>query len=98
MEPQELRFDSRVFSVDAIKNAAYRMAGVFDCEIRIDGEDIVCSLSLRDNKATTNSDGVINQFRREVIDHDLRLRIASQTEGVRNLILAHAFSRTGVIK
>jgi His-Xaa-Ser system protein HxsD len=94
----ELRFDGRVFSLDAVKNAAYRMAATFDCEIRLDGNDIVCSLNLRDNKTEPDPDSVMARFRREVIDHDLRLRISSQTEGVRNLILAHAFSRTGIIR
>lgn len=96
MESHELRFDSRVFSIEAVKNAAYRMAASFDCDIRIEGDDIVCDLKLRGNEANSNIDSLMDQFRREVVDHDLRLQISSQTEAVRNLILAHAFSRTGI--
>lgn len=97
MEPNELRFDNRVFSVEAVKNAAYRMAGSFDCDIRLDGEDIVCGLKFRQKEQDADLNNLRERFRREVIDHDLRLQISSQTEGVRNLILAHAFSRTGTI-
>ena len=98
MDLHELRFDARVFSVDAVKNAAYRMAATFDADIKIDDNDIVCVLGLRDSGPTPDLNNLLAKFRREVIDHDLRLRISSQTDGVRNLILAHAFSRTGVIK
>lgn len=98
MELHELKFDARVFSVDAVKNAAYRMAATLDTDIKIDDNDIVCVLSLRESEPNPDLNNILARFRREVIDHDLRLRISSQTEGVRNLILAHAFSRTGVIK
>ena len=97
VEPQEIRFDSRVFSVEAVKNAAYRMAASLDSEIKIDGDEIVCSINPRQKDKDADLAGLIERFRREVIDHDLRLQISSQTEGVRNLILAHAFSRTGII-
>jgi His-Xaa-Ser system protein HxsD len=36
------------------------------------------------------------RFRNEVIDQDLRRRIARETENTRNLILAMAFSKTGL--
>ncbi len=72
------------------------MAGSFDCDIRIDGDDVVCNLKLRRNEPDSNTDSLVDRFRREVVDHDLRLQISSQTEAVRNLILAHAFSRTGI--
>ena len=98
MDLQELRFDARVFSVDSVKNAAYRMAATFDADIKIDDNDIVCILSLRDPALKPDLNSLLNKFRREVIDHDLRLKISSKTEGVRNLILAHAFSRTGIIQ
>jgi His-Xaa-Ser system protein HxsD len=40
---------------------------------------------------------VIQDFRKEVLDQHLRARIAKETESIRHLILAHAFSRTGLV-
>jgi len=63
-------------------------------DIQIVGDQIVCSVRPRDGQTL---DSLIVEFRREVIDHDLRIEIRKQTEGVRNLILAHAFSKTGIV-
>jgi His-Xaa-Ser system protein HxsD len=93
----ELIFDSRIFSLDAVRNAAYRMADLIDIEIRLDSESIVCSISLVGGSDAGRLEDALQRLRREVIDHDLRIRIREQTEATRNLILAHAFSKTGII-
>ncbi len=41
---------------------------------------------------------ILENFKKEVLDQDLREKIAKETEEVRNLILAHAFSKTSIIK
>jgi His-Xaa-Ser system protein HxsD len=87
-------FDSKLFSADAIKQAAYRLARDVDTEIHTVGSEIVCELRNRNNADLLD---LANAFRREVVDQDLRLQIRKQTEAVRNVILAHAFSRTGII-
>ena len=94
MEETEITFAQTAFSIEAVKNAAYRMARVLDSHIQIVGDQIVCSVRPRDGQTL---DSLIVEFRREVIDHDLRIEIRKQTEGVRNLILAHAFSKTGIV-
>jgi His-Xaa-Ser system protein HxsD len=97
LEIEEITFDSRLFSVDAVKNAAYRLANLIDSDIRLDGCNVVCTVRLRKENAEEAMTDVLERFRREVIDHDLRLQIRHETEGERNLILAHAFSRTGIV-
>jgi His-Xaa-Ser system protein HxsD len=42
-------------------------------------------------------DAEIKNFRTEVLDQTLRERIRSETEPIRTMILAQAFSRTGVV-
>jgi His-Xaa-Ser system protein HxsD len=39
----------------------------------------------------------VESFKKEVLDQDLRLKLKAETEPIRNLILAHAFSKTGLI-
>jgi hypothetical protein len=58
---------------------------------------IVCNVRMRKESTDAVVDSVLERLRREVIDHDLRLRIRHDTETTRNLILAHAFSRTGIV-
>ena len=94
MDERVITFDRAAFSIEAVKNAAYRMARMLDADIQIVGDQIVCSVRPRDGQTL---DSLIVEFRREVIDHDLRIEIRKQTEGVRNLILAHAFSKTGIV-
>ena len=97
METKEVTFDNRVFAIEAVKNAAYRLAHLLDSEIRLDGDQIVCSVKLRKECTDDVMNNTLERFRREVIDHDLRLQIRNNTEATRNLILAHAFSRTGIV-
>lgn len=97
MDIREVSFDSRVFSIDAVKNAAYRLAHLLDTDIHLNGDQIVCNVKLRKQSTDEVMNGILERFRREVVDHDLRLQIRSDTEATRNLILAHAFSRTGIV-
>jgi len=97
VETREINFDNRVFSIEAVKNAAYRLAALLDSEIRLEGDQIICNLKLRKESTSEVMNATLERFRREVIDHDLRIQIRSDTEATRNLILAHAFSRTGIV-
>jgi His-Xaa-Ser system protein HxsD len=97
VETKEIIFDGRVFSVEAVKNAAYRLADLLDSEIRLDGDRIVCTIKLRKADADEAFNRLLEKLRREVVDHDLRLQIRKETEATRNLILAHAFSKTGIV-
>ena len=40
----------------------------------------------------------VDQFKKEILDQDLRESIKRETEPVRNLVLAQAFSKTNLIK
>jgi His-Xaa-Ser system protein HxsD len=41
---------------------------------------------------------LLREFEKEVLDQDLREHIKRETESYRNLILAHAFSKTSLIE
>lgn len=90
----ELDFDAETASVDAIQRAAYRFCDRFSCEL-IPGETTHrCLLTpIRDIDVAAD----LASFRTEVLDQVLRERIRAETAPIRTMILAHAFSRTGVI-
>jgi len=54
-------------------------------------------VSLKPTATCQNPDEAAGQFCNEVLDQELREEIAAETRGVRDLLLAHAFSKTSLI-
>jgi His-Xaa-Ser system protein HxsD len=88
-----LILDSAVYSLDAVKKAAYRFLDRFAADIHLDPEKIVCELTFSRNANDAEQATIVGEFRKEVLDQDLRERIAKETAAMRNAILAVAFSR-----
>ena len=91
-------FDATIYSSDTIKKAAYKSINRFAVNLAKAGNDINCSLTFKDSATESQIKLYIDEFKKEVLDQDLRESIKKETEGVRNLILAHTFSKTGLIK
>jgi His-Xaa-Ser system protein HxsD len=89
-----VKFAAGVFSIDAIKRAAYRFVDRLTIEIEPHADEIVCRL--RPNAANPDPAALESEFRNEVLDQDLRIQIGHETEPLRNLILSLAFSKTGL--
>ena len=90
----ELSFAATTTSIDAIQRAAYRFSDRFSCEL-IPGEDAhLCRLTPVSEVAVAKE---VASFRTEILDQTLRERIRAETEPIRTMILAQAFSRTGVV-
>jgi His-Xaa-Ser system protein HxsD len=90
-----LVFDQATVELDALQRSAYAMAAEVTVDIRVSGADYVCTLFPR--KRDTAEDELKHRFRAEVNDQILRVRIAKETEPVRNLVFALAFSQTGLV-
>lgn len=89
-----MSFDRAGHSVDAIQRAAYRFSDRLSCEIAVTEGSVEVRATLLDEGA--DADLLVADFRNEVLDQVLRERIRAETGDVRNLILAVAFSRTGL--
>lgn len=94
MPERVLSFDRAGHSIDAIQRAAYRLSDRLSCELDGNGGSIEARVSSLDAEA--DFDSLIAEFRAEVLDQVLRGRIRDETADVRNLVLALAFSRTGL--
>jgi len=92
-----VNFDSQVFSLMAIKKAAYKYIDSFSADITAENHEVRCVLSLTSPRNEENSARLVDDFKKEVLDQDLRETLKDETEAVRNLILAHAFSKTGIV-
>ena len=88
-----IQFDPVAVTVDAVQRAAYRMSDRLSIDIRMD-ETVECTVHLSE---ASEVESVLADFRNEVLDQVLRERIRTETAAARNLILALAFSNTGVV-
>ncbi|HZS46077.1 MAG TPA: His-Xaa-Ser system protein HxsD [Blastocatellia bacterium] len=89
-------FSTEVFSLDVIKRAAYRIADIAVVDIDAKPGEIVCTLNFHHPQTDEDAQRLINDFKLEVLDQDLRAAIAKETEPMRNAILGYAFSKTGL--
>lgn len=96
-EGVKLIFDERVYSIDAIQKAAYRYIHLFALDISLSEGNIVCVLTPTQEHSSEGLQHLLNEFKKEVLDQHLRLKIKAETEAVRNLILGIAFSNSGLL-
>ena len=90
-------FDTRVFALDVVKKAAYKYLDKFSADFELNAPFLHCALSFNEGVSDEAATKLVEEFKKEVLDQDLRERIKAETAPIRNLILAHAFSRTGLI-
>lgn len=100
-EPLVLDFDVNAFSLQAVQKACLRFSDVASFEVQLqprgDKASIVVTANPLGPKSEDGMENLGKLLRNEALDQQLREQIRSQTEGMRNLILAHAFSKTGLI-
>lgn len=94
---REVVFDTNIIDITSIKKAAYRFIDKFSAEFLLDGSTLKTVLRFADSLSQSAIDAAVDDFRKEALDQDLRASIKAETEAVRNLILAHAFSKTTLI-
>ena len=90
----KLAFDRAAVDLDALQRSAYAVAAEMTVDIGVCGVDYLCTLFPR--RLGTTDDELRHRFRAEVNDQILRVRIAKETEPLRNLVFALAFSQTGL--
>jgi His-Xaa-Ser system protein HxsD len=80
-----------------VKKAAYKYIKTFSADITANGSLINCALRFAEALKADEIERIVADFRKEVLDQDLRESLKKETEQVRNLILAHAFSKTALV-
>lgn len=97
MTDRSLSFDASTASVDAVQRAAYRLSDRLSCDIDL-ADDGAIEVTIHPAEADVDLDALLGEFRNEVLDQVLRERIRDETSDVRNLVLALAFSKTGLVE
>jgi His-Xaa-Ser system protein HxsD len=72
---RELGFDKNAASLDSIKRAAYRFIDKFSTEFLIEGSTIKTVLRFGASVSEDDADVVVEEFRKEVLDQDLRASV-----------------------
>ena len=94
-----LVLDLRSYRLTAIKKAAYRFADRFTAVLGSPEQDrLPVALRFRTNVSPATAREATRAFFQELLDQELREQIAEETNPVRTLILAHAFSNADLIK
>lgn len=96
-EDDKITLDTTIYSLIAIKKAAYKLADRVDIALNPKAAtsiEVIFDFTRHD--AVKPAD-VFADFYTELLDQDLRELIKEETAPVRNLILAHAFSRTSLV-
>ncbi len=91
-----IEVDLKVYSLSAVKRACYRLAAVCATNIELPSENKAL-ISCTPLDGTADPAALEADFLREINDGALREIVARETEGVRNLILAHALSRVALV-
>lgn len=92
---QVVTFDSTIYRSNAIKKAAYKYGGLY--YVHITQLDRATEVRLKPKESCTTSDALVGEFCNEVLDQELRETVAEETSGIRDLLLAQAFSKTTLI-
>ncbi len=91
----KLSLNKEIYSLEATQKAAYRFIDRLTILIEPDGDGWVCTIDPITGQEEKLKDHIAD-FKRELLDQQLRIQIKGETEAVRNLILAYTFSRTGL--
>lgn len=92
-----VELDSSTYRLSAIKKAAYKFGD--RCHVLIEpvGDVTRVKICLRPKRLLDSPQHLLGEFQNEVLDQELREAVAAETEGVRNVIIAAAFSATNLL-
>ena len=88
--------DPKVYCLNAVKKAAYKFADKYFVEVSAPDPQHI-QISARHKSGSKLSKDEQQEFVNEILDQELREVVAKETEGVRNLLLAQAFSKVSLI-
>jgi len=91
----KLNLNEEIYSLEATQKAAYRFIDRLTVLIEKVDQELICDIEPVRGQEPKFEEHIAD-FKRELLDQQLRKQIKEETEPVRNLILAYAFSRTGL--
>lgn len=96
-ETVRLSFDSQVYELGVLQKAAIKFTEFCSFDFRCEANGTIGVTIEFPFSVVPNPRELAGQYRNEVLDQALRLRISNETETEKNLILAYAFSNTKLV-
>src|SRR3989338_10949528 len=100
MKEVAIQLDSDLYPIEVIESALYRNAerfvGKIDKNPNTEKPSFVITLSVRSTVTDLTENELREFFLISLNDESLRLKVDQQTEKLRCIILAHAFSKAGL--
>lgn len=95
----ELEVDLNVFSTNTVKQASYKYTDrcSFSFEM-LDKGKLKVIIQYLNSISEQEKEAILLSFNNEILDQDLRAQISEETEELKNIILANAFSNTKLIE
>jgi His-Xaa-Ser system protein HxsD len=89
--------DLALYTNTAVKKAAHKFTN--DCFVHLESSDIPSKLNATfiSKSTTVNLKTIAGLFFNELLDQSLREKIGTESEPIRNLIMAHALSKVDFI-
>lgn len=91
-----LTFDERLYDVEVLQKAAYRSINSLTADISLTEGQFICALSSNIGVDEPSFLFALQEFKKDVLDYQLRHRLNAETQPIKNLILGLAFSKTGL--
>jgi len=88
--------DTRAYGLNAVLKTAYWFTDRAFLHLQY-GSGHEIELRLRPKRSDTDGDSLAGDFMNELLEQQLRDAVAAETEGMRDLIFAHALSRTSLL-
>ncbi|MGB6210513.1 His-Xaa-Ser system protein HsxD [Pseudomonas mandelii] len=93
----KLSFDERLYDGQVLQKAAYRSMNSLTADIACTDGKFTCALSSNIGIDEPAFLYAVQEFKKDVLDYQLRHKLSAETLPIRNLILGLAFSKTGLI-
>lgn len=93
----KLVFDERLYDAQVLHKAAYRSMNSLTVDIATEGARFICALSSNIGVDESSFLSAVQEFKKDVLDYQLRHQLSTETQAIKNLILGLAFSKTGLI-
>lgn len=84
--------DTNLYSCDAVQRACYWLNRLVQTHVSIDSKRYLTVTITPLNSITPMPEGIVEDFLCEVMDQELRLRVAKETNQIREIIVRRAFA------
>ncbi|MEB1098847.1 hypothetical protein VDR81_14570 [Xanthomonas campestris pv. campestris] len=83
--------DRSLYGDEVVARAAHRYTGIYDVEMRVEGDSLMVAFSRKDDAAV--APGLHAQFSRDLLDERLRALVRTETQGLQQELVRTALNQ-----